>query len=294
MLSIFSIPKPFVGHNNIIQRNALQSWIALNCSSEIFLFGDDYGVADTAKEFGVNHISDIAKNEYGTPLISSAFDIVQEKARYNTLCYVNADIIIMEDFVSGIMKINMPSFLLIGLRWDLDIDESIDFSNHQWQENLRNMIKDKGTLQPPLGADYFVFPKWDKIKLPEFAVGRPAWDNWLIFDRWKKRCPIIDASNAITVIHQNHDYAHVPDKEGLKWNGPEAIKNRKLLNNQYISNFTTRDATHIMTSNGVKKAFTREYLRHKWFRIPRLYPRLNFQHIIATKLLRIFWLMFKK
>ena len=43
MITIFSTPKPFSGHNEIIQRNALQSWKRLHQDIEILLFGDDEG-----------------------------------------------------------------------------------------------------------------------------------------------------------------------------------------------------------------------------------------------------------
>ena len=54
MITIFTIPKPFKGHINTIQRNAIQSWMQLKPECEIILFGDDYGVSDIAKEFGLS------------------------------------------------------------------------------------------------------------------------------------------------------------------------------------------------------------------------------------------------
>ena len=87
MISIFAIPKPFQGHINIIQRNAIQSWIALNPKCEIILFGDDYGIADVAKEFNIRHVSEIKKNEFGTPILSSAFSSAQKLAKNNILMY---------------------------------------------------------------------------------------------------------------------------------------------------------------------------------------------------------------
>lgn len=284
MLSFFTIPKPFTGHTGIIQRNAIQSWISLNLNSEVILLGDDHGVADIAAELGIKHIPDIDKNEYGTPLLSSAFDLVQEKANYNTLCYINTDIILLDDFVSGIMSVKLPSFLLIGRRFDLDVDEPLDFGRHDWQESLRGMIENRGCLHPALGSDYFVFPRRDAIKLPPFAVGRPAWDNWMVYEAWKKGRPVIDASKAITAVHQNHSYAHVPHNIGKKYEGPEAKDNRKFVDNKAVEKFTTLDATHVITSKKVKRAMTREHLRHKWYRIPRLYPEFTLVHNIVTRL----------
>ncbi len=49
MLTIFSIPKPFEGHIGIIQRNAIQSWIALS-GCEVILCADEYGTAEITYE----------------------------------------------------------------------------------------------------------------------------------------------------------------------------------------------------------------------------------------------------
>ena len=65
MLTIFAIPKSFEDpHINIIQRNAIQSWLQLQPKCEIILFGNDKGVAETAEEFGVKYIPEIEKNEF--------------------------------------------------------------------------------------------------------------------------------------------------------------------------------------------------------------------------------------
>ena len=61
MLTIFGIPKSFEGHNKIIQRNAIQSWLKLCPKCEIILFGDDEGVLETSNELGVKHIQFIEK-----------------------------------------------------------------------------------------------------------------------------------------------------------------------------------------------------------------------------------------
>ena len=48
MLTIFSIPKPFIGHVGVIQMNALRSWTFLDPKCEIVIFGDEPGIAEAA------------------------------------------------------------------------------------------------------------------------------------------------------------------------------------------------------------------------------------------------------
>src|SRR6266705_5770550 len=94
MLTLFAIPKAFTGHTGIIQRNAIRSWTLLRPKCEIILLGDDEGTSHVAKEFGVEHIAEIARNEFGTPLLNDMFASAERRASHKLLCFVNADIIL--------------------------------------------------------------------------------------------------------------------------------------------------------------------------------------------------------
>ena len=85
MFTIFALPKPFRGLNEIIQTNAIQSWKKLNIPCEIILFGDEEGTAEFAVSNGIEHVPEIALNEYGTPLVNTLFSTAQEMAQYGTM-----------------------------------------------------------------------------------------------------------------------------------------------------------------------------------------------------------------
>lgn len=101
MLNIFSTPKPFKGLIKVIQTNAIRSWISLHPPCEVILFGNEEGTAEIASELGIRHIPDVERSEYGTPLISSLFRIAQSIGTHELMCYVNADIILMNDFMES-------------------------------------------------------------------------------------------------------------------------------------------------------------------------------------------------
>jgi hypothetical protein len=230
MLSFFCIPKPFTGHEAIIQRNAIQSWQRLDARIEIFLCGHDAGVAECAAELGLSHIAGIAVNEFGTPLLNSAFNQVAARATQPLLCYVNADIILLSDFAAALRAVtHLPDFLMIGQRMDMDITQPIDFSAADWAPRLSRQARVAGTLHAPTGCDYFVFPRGSlQVTLPPFAVGRPKWDNWFIQRAIQHRLPVIDATADVLAIHQNHGYTHVKHARGKMWEGPEGDQNLKL------------------------------------------------------------------
>jgi len=251
MLSIFTIPKPFQGHNNIIQTNAIQSWLKLHPRCEIILFGNDDGVAETAKELGVKHIPSIEKNEFGTPLLSSVFSSAQKLAENDILMYANADIIFFQDLIEAVRRVDISSFLMCGRRWDLDVKEEIDFENKQWNEELLDKVKNNGKPHGLSGMDYFVFPR-STIDMPGFAVGRPGWDTWLIYNMRSRRLPVINATDAITVVHQNHDFSHSKFGGTKRVEGPEWQRNIDIAGG-LTNMMTLRDADWVLSKNGLKR-----------------------------------------
>ena len=266
MLTIFAIPKPFHGHIAIIQRNAIQSWTKLRPVCEVILFGDDEGTAEVAAEFGVRHIPDVAQNEFGTPLLNSLFAVAPRSASHNLMAYVNADIILLSDFMAAVRRMPKHSFLMVGHRWDLDIHEALDFNRAEWEKQLRVRVADAGKLHGYAGIDYFVFLRGFWRDIPPFAIGRTAWDNWLIYRARSLDAPVIDTTETVTAIHQNHDYAHHPQGTDGVWKGPEAKRNRELAGGPSHV-FTLRDANWILTTQGLKK--------------PRMSPQRLYWYIIT-------------
>ena len=273
--TIFTVPRIFRGHFNIIQRNAIQSWIRLLPKGEIILFGNDEGTAETAREFGLRHIPGIARNEFGTPLVNDIFEKAQKIASNDLLAYVNSDIILGSDFPKAIQKITLPQFLLVGQRWDLDIEEEIQFNN-DWEAEIRRVLSEKGRLHGPAGIDYFVFQRGLWQDIPAFAIGRTCWDEWLLYWAWSSGVPLIDAGRMVKIIHQNHDYSHFPQGAIGVWKGPEAQKNLQLAGGE-AHLFTLRDVSYILTDSGLKKP---KLTLYRFFSFPlRYFEKLPFWKI---------------
>jgi len=47
--------------------------------------------------------------------------------------------------------------------------------------------------------------------IPPFAIGRAGWDNWMIYHGMREPWPVIDLTPSLQVVHQNHDYGHLPN-----------------------------------------------------------------------------------
>jgi len=245
MLTIFSIPRAFKGQFDYIQRNAILSWKKVLPECEIILFGNEEGVGEAAKELGVKHISEVKLNECGTPLINDLFDKAQREASFSIMFYINSDIILTGNIIKQISKIKKEKFLLIGRRTDVDVKDIVDL------ENLDDLIE-KGELHGFSGIDYFIFPKGFFGEIPPFALGRTAWDNWFLYRARYLKAPLIDATEVIKILHQNHDYSH--HKKGQKgvWKGPESKINLELAGG-HSHLLTIRDANWVLSNKGLKK-----------------------------------------
>lgn len=276
MLTIFTVPKPFRGHIGVIQTNAIRSWVSLHPVCEVILFGDEEGTVELASELGLRHTPAMGRSEYGTPLVNSIFSIAQDIASHQLICYVNADIILMSDFLPALQHVHKYPFLMVGQRWDIELNEAVNFNDTEWEFRLRTHLAEHGKLHSKSGIDYFVFSRGLYSDIPPLAIGRTGWDNWLIYRARSLKVPVIDASKAITAIHQNHDYSHIPSGETVIWKGPEATRNLELTRGGERA-FTLEHATWILTSDGVRPALT---MRHLYFRLDALLVLSSHLHFL--------------
>jgi hypothetical protein len=261
-LTLFTIPKAFSDpHVGLIQRNALASWRQLAPAVEVLVMGDDPGAAEAAREYGAVHVPDLPKNEFGTPLLDAAFREAAARGRGEVLCYVNADIVLLEDFVAAIRRLPRDPYLAIGRRWDSDILAPVDLSDRG--ASLRAWARANGTLDQGRGSDYFAFRPGTDFGLPAFAVGRPGWDNWMIGRALELGLPLIDVTASVTAIHQNHGYGHVASAPGSDWEGPEADRNRQLATGIDLYIHSPYNATHMLAPDGLRRARSLRHLRAK-------------------------------
>ncbi len=210
-LTIFTAPKPFtLSHINIIQRNALAAWTRL-VDVDVLVIGDEPGIPEAAQEFGVKHVPVVERDEKGIPLVNSVMGIGHACSDSPLLCYANADMLLMSDALTAARLVSeeVKDFLLVGQRWNMDLTAPFDFSG-DWESRLRLDVAQRGEFYSPWGIDYFIFPRHLYTEVPDFTIGRPAWDNWMVYQARTSFGMAIDASRDVVAVHQNHDYSHLP------------------------------------------------------------------------------------
>jgi len=208
-LTILAIPKPFSGHIGVIQRNAIRSWTKLRPRPEIYLFGEEEGVAEIAAELGI-HTADIARNEFGTPILDDLMRRGCEFEHTPLVAYVNSDIILLQECLDAVVDIHerFSKFLAVAYRSNIDLTESLDFDG-DGEMKLRREILPFGVPGDPTAIDIFIFPPNVYQEVPPFAIGRGWFDQWLIKEACRQQIPVVDITNVARAIHQNHEYAHI-------------------------------------------------------------------------------------
>jgi hypothetical protein len=291
MLTIFGIPKAFEGHFNVIQRNAIRSWTKLSPQCQILLFGDETGTADLAAELGVRHIPTVERNEFGTPLLNSVFNQAEKAATNPTLCFINSDVILMSDFLVAVQRVikERERFLLVGRRCTLDVREQLAF-DEGWEAKLRNRADASGHLDNNTAIDYFVFRPGIWGDIPPFAIGRPVYDNWLVYQaNHRPGVSVVELTDAVRVIHQDHPRAHPAGVEGLR-KGPEGQRNLELAGG-YTKGHTIWDAKYKLTDRGLRRRYSVYSLYRRFVdfvgRHPSLQPILNFVRFLIRHSVRL-------
>jgi hypothetical protein len=253
LLTIFTAPKPFNNpHIATIQWNAISSWKALGPDVQVILLGNDAGIRETAQELDVQHIGEVHCNDLGTPLIGSLFDLTRRSSQTPFYMIINTDIILFSECKTSMEKVQAQAdqFLIVGQRWDLDVREKLDFSDG-WQEKLKQRLKVEGHLHPRGGSDYFIFPETCYQTVPNFAIGRAGWDNWMIYEARRRGWKAIDGTSDIQIIHQDHDYSHLPNGQP-HYRLPETFENVRLAGGARTI-FTLLDADYVLEKGEVKR-----------------------------------------
>lgn len=245
----------------MIQCNAIRSWTLLP-GVEVILLGEEEGLAQFAKELDVKHLPNVARNESGTPLISSMVQLARDasqRSNSDLLCIINADMILMPDFVEAAKQVStlesrslllenrqlavgLQRFVLLSQRWDYEIATPLDFTEG-WESRLRESVRKQNQLHRPAGSDFFLFPKPCYQDIPDFIIGRAGWDNWMIYKARQEKWPVIDCTPSVMIVHQNHDYSHLPDGQS-HYEHPDTNENIRLAGGQAAIRYTILDSTH--------------------------------------------------
>ncbi len=238
MIIFVTCPRKFTKEHNIelIQKNAILSWKNLKIDKKIILSSDEEGCEEFCKKYDVIYEPNVEKNKWGTPLVRS---IMQNGVKYakddDIICFINADIILLNDFSETILNLEnrlkrIQKYLLIGNK--KNIKQLIDFENEYISKIcLNELINDR-----PSGKDYFIFSRhtYNFNNIPDFAIGKYEYDSWIVGEAEYEKNIIIDITNNITALHQVAPW--YIDGKFVERNELEYIKNSEVIYNMSFKN----------------------------------------------------------
>ena len=248
-MTIFTTAPDFVGHRGTIQRNAIQSWKLLD-PNRILLIGPSLGAEEIAAEMSLEYIPDVPCAPTGPPLADSFFGAADERGG-DLMLYVASDVILTRDLTQAIAQIPFERYLLTGRRRNLDVRTELDFTPG-WEQSMVRAARSRGHRAHPAAVDYLLFTHGIWRDIPPFAMGRRAWDNYMVYRAMEAGLPVIDASRVVCAVHQNHDRSFLPEIQWTRY-GPEDLMNLELLPTAGHA-ADSRDAGWILTRDGVRKA----------------------------------------
>lgn len=213
-IAVFTSLKTQEGRNGEIQSRSLANWRTV------------FGVADFVEFEGplipfVEMVSAVGHDSGAEVFIYANADVLFDKkqahALYNSICVTRPH------ELSG-------DFLVTGQRVDI----------------LENGAR---RLHRPSGMDYFIFRRGMFHDLPKTIMGRAYCDSALVAYCLRRGVPVIDASYALCVEHQFHDYGHVAGGRRTVCLGDDAMANKR---NNGLHDFgpNVLDATHTLLPDG--------------------------------------------
>ena len=221
-LTIWAVPRPFVGIFDIIQRNAVWSWKRLG--AQVFYVGVEHECAVEAEQLGIPWYP-CRTTAAGVPVVSDALRVADLHAEHPLRVYSNSDTLFMDDLPGALIATaaRFPKFVGVGLRTDVQVTTIMG------DPAEIGAAWDTGKLSNTSAVDYFAYQGeglWAGI--PDFAVGRAAYDNWMA--RWPLAhdVPLVDLTAAVHMMHQWHD-----ERPGRTWDEIEV--NRSMAGNELAS-----------------------------------------------------------
>ncbi|KAK3085732.1 hypothetical protein FSP39_007925 [Pinctada imbricata] len=166
------------------------------------------------------------------PVLRTMFSDVKKIVKSKFYSYSNSDILFTGNLIHTLFTIMTYNFtskdviLIIGQRTNIFNVTKQEAS--AW-ETIRTVAQSRGKIYLSWAIDYFIssdnYP-WDRI--PDVVVGRPAFDNWIVWYTKKKNYTTIDATATLLAVHQTTKAGNL---EGH--HHPDRLYNRKVIGKHY-------------------------------------------------------------
>ena len=249
ILTIFTTFKDSY-NKSYIYKNTIRNWGLMSPDVIPVLFTDmneSSSVVEYARQMKW-HIFPVPKrSDGGIPILRHMFLEAQRLFDTPFYGYANGDILFdrgLPDTIHGLIRLkkNLTNVLVVGQRKNWNI---------KWQQNVTALEEigqyaKSARLFMACAQDYFISTRngypWSTI--PDFVVGRVAYDNWLVVTALTRKIPLVDATRTLTALHQT-------DAKGVLEGSKATIEkkiNKQLAGSKFSYNLGYTFCAHFLTS----------------------------------------------
>jgi hypothetical protein len=204
------------------QTAAIRTWasLPLDPPPTIFVVGTDpcgLQLLDHLEGLDVRLEQDVPMGLNATVLLGGTVEkIMKLSPEADVYGFLNADILLspVTAVALHLARHQFTEFFMVGRRDTIDLPEGkrneLDFTSRRWEADalFHSTRHDRVDAE-----DYFLWTKGFftnvKRKIPNFHIGRPAYDNWLIHTAIHSWQPVIEATAVLKAYHQKHNYDHL-------------------------------------------------------------------------------------
>lgn len=154
----------------------------------------------------VNVLSIPQPNQFTAPLLKSLLITSMQVSDTYFYMFANGDNLYDYTLLSTLIGVReyinshslRSSVMIIGHRFDLPYKEVVK------NENQIETLMSLAVIHMPIAKDYFIVTKdtLDWYTFPDFIIGRPWFDNFLVEFSFHNEIELIDATETINLIHQ--------------------------------------------------------------------------------------------
>lgn len=250
MITFLASPKPFQGIAKEHQYRAIRSWLAAADDAEVILYGDSAGIDEAGNDLGVRVQRQIDCASSGIPYFGAIVGHAAEHGRHDLQVYLNCDIL-LAGIQPAFARIAFDRFLLIGQCIDLGEGVVVELAQGDWIKRLKELaVEGKVTLRPPAAIDYFGFRRGTWKGLPPVVIGRAGYDGALLAYCQRRHYPLIDATFAVTALHQFHGYGHVQGGAQTVRLGQDAQNNLRQAGSHSLPGIS--DASYVLRGSVIR------------------------------------------
>ena len=193
--------------------NTLYNWKSLKPYVQPILFSNERQLKLEAKRKGwivmPIHASGTKQN---VPILKVMFEVAMEISSSTFYAYANGDILFTDSLIHTLLDLaksdmltedDPKPILVVGRRTNV---YNVTRQKAKTWSSIQNAVDKFGKLFKVDAEDYFITTKYYPwYSIPDVVIGRPGYDNWLVWNSRRLKHWTIDATNTLLAVHQTTD-----------------------------------------------------------------------------------------